>query len=211
MSRVRLAGLLLFAFIPLVLVLFLRTPVGLAPSIVLGVAIMLGHRFVAAPFMRRHIGARCFWCGMDLAGPGVATPFRSLGEAIPARACTGEHAGHLEAFARVVAAVRPALVVLVLMPVAGYLVLAAAAIAGSTLVPLEAARWAFKIPIAAAVVALSFGWPLGRMLRRNPAIDLPAHNLSLLGVQWTLWIFRIVGLFWLGQGLWALWMPVQAV
>jgi len=205
MSRVRLAGLFLFAFIPIVLVLLLRMPLGLALSIGLGVAIMLGHRFVARPFMLRHLDARCLWCGRDLVGPGVASPFRSGGEYVPARACAPDHARRLEAFARAVAAARPVLVALVLVPVAAYLVNAASAMAGRTLVPLEAARWGFKIPIAAAVVGLSFAWPLGRRLQREAAIDFPAHNLSLLGVRWTLWIFRIVGLFWLGQGLWALW------
>ena len=38
----------------------------------------------------------------------------------------------------------------------------------------------------------------------EPAIDFPVHNLFLLGVNTTFWVFRIVGLFWLGQGIWAL-------
>ena len=41
-----------------------------------------------------------------------------------------------------------------------------------------------------------------RRLTREPAIDLPSHNLSLLGVATTLWVFRIVGLFWLVQAAW---------
>jgi len=57
------------------------------------------------------------------------------------------------------------------------------------------------VPVASAVVALSFLWPLGRRTDAPPSIDFPPHNLALLGVRNTLWIFRIVGLIWLGQAV----------
>lgn len=203
MSRTRLVGVLLFLFIPTVLVLYLRMPFGLAPSVLSGIAIMLLHRRVARPFMDRHLAARCFWCGRDLAAQGVAAPFRSGRETIGARACDAVHAGQLVAFARAVAACRWLLAALILVPVAAYLGNALLAMAGTAPLTLDAARWMFKVPVAAAVVGLSLAWPLGRTLARDPAIDFPAHNLSLLGVSWTLWVFRVVGLVWLAQGGWA--------
>jgi hypothetical protein len=203
MSRTRLVGILLFLFIPTVLVLYLRTPFGLGPSVLSGIAIMLLHRRVARPFMDRHLSARCFWCGRDLAGAGVAAPFRSGRETIAARACTEAHAHDLVAFARAVAACRWLLVALILLPVAAYLGNALLTLAGTPLLSLEAARWMFEVPVAAAVVGLSLGWPLARSSAREPAIDFPAHNLSLLGVSWTLWVFRVVGAVWLAQAAWA--------
>jgi hypothetical protein len=200
-----LQGLLLFLFIPLVLVLYLRMPLGLAPSILGGIAIMVAHRFVARPWMERHLAERCFWCGR--AGAPVEAGFTSKGATIAARACTDDHRDDLHAFAHVVATAKPLLALLILVPVALYLLNALAAIAGKTIVPLEAAAWGFKIPIALAVVTLSFAWPLGRFLSREPAIDFPVHNLFLLGVNTTFWVFRIVGLFWLGQGVWVLVRP----
>jgi len=207
MYRTRLAGALLFLFIPLVLVLYLRMPLGLPASVFLGMALMLAHRFVARPFMERHLGRRCFWCGCDLAGPGVPSPFRSGGETIEARACSGTHADRLIAFARTVAAGRLVVFLLIVLPVLIYLGNAVLTIGGHGFLPLDTARVAFKIPIAVAVVTLSFAWPLGARLAREPAIDIPAHNLSLLGVSWTLWVFRIVGLFWLGQAAWSALRP----
>lgn len=195
-------GLLLFLFIPIVLVLYLRMPLGLAPSVLLGIAIMLAHRFVARPWMERHLGERCFWCGR--AGAPVAAPFRSKGAKVAARACTEDHRDRLHAFGRTVSAGRFALAVLILVPVALYLFNALAAIVGWKFVDLEAARWGFKIPIAVAVVTLSFAWPAGRSMTREPAIDFPVHNLFLLGVNSTFWIFRIVGLYWLGEGVYHL-------
>ena len=84
-----------------------------------------------------------------------------------------------------------------------YLANALLTIAGHGFMSIDTARAAFKIPIAVAVVSLSFAWPLGWKLARAPAIDFPAHNFSLLGVTWTLWVFRIVGLFWLAQAAWS--------
>jgi len=162
---------------------------------------------VARPFMERHLGRRCFWCGRDLAGPGVPAPFRSRGETIEARACSGTHADRLIAFARTIAAGRLVVFLLIVLPVLIYLGNAILTVAGHGFLPLDTARAAFKIPIAVAVVTVSFAWPLGAKLSREPAIDVPAHNLSLLGVSWTLWVFRIVGLFWLSQAAWSALRP----
>ena len=203
MSRPRLAGVLLFLFIPLVLVLYLRMPLGPVASVPVGIAIMLAHRRAARPFMDRHLARRCFWCGADLTGEGIPAPFRSRRETIEARCCTPEHAGRLAAFARAVAASRIVLAAAIVVPVLVYLANALMAPFGRAFLAPEAARWTFKVPIAAAVVSLSFLWPLGRGSSRAPAIDFPAHNLSLLGVSWTLWVFRVVGLFWLASAAWA--------
>ena len=201
MSRTRLAGLLLFLFIPLVLVLFLRMPLGLAGSILAGIAIMLAHRRVARPFMDRHLAVRCFWCGCDGGATGVDAAFHSGRETIAARACCEGHASDLRALGRVVAGAKLALGVAIFVPLVVYLVNALLSIGGWAPLSLDAARWVFKVPIAAAVVALSFAWPYGRTMSREPAIDFPVHNLSLLGARWTLWVFRLVGLFWLGQAV----------
>lgn len=202
MSRTRATGLLFFLFIPLVLVLYLRMPLGLSPSVLLGIALMIVHPWFARPFMDRHLDRRCFWCGRDLVAPGVRVPLRSGRATIEARACSGTHADRLIAFARTVAAGRLVVFLLIVLPVLIYLGNALLTIVGRGFLPLDTARAAFKIPIAVAVVTLSFAWPLGARLTREPAVDVPAHNLSLLGVAWTLWVFRIVGLFWLGQAAW---------
>ncbi len=58
----RLQGLLLFLFIPVVLVLFVQHPSPLAGSFGLGVVLMVGHRFLARPYMQRAAAAKCLWC-----------------------------------------------------------------------------------------------------------------------------------------------------
>ena len=201
MSSVRLTGALLFLPIPVVLALYLRRPLGLAPSIVLGVGIMVSHRFVARPFMDRGLSRRCYWCGRDLDGPGADASFVSRGEPVAARACDARHADDTIAFARAVGRARVPLAALIVLPVLVYLGIAVLAIVHRSPLAMDNAAWLFKVPVASAVVALSFLWPLGRRTDAPPSIDFPPHNLALLGVRNTLWIFRIVGLIWLGQAV----------
>ncbi len=200
----RVTGVLLFLFIPLVLVLYLRMPLGVAPSLLLGVGIMLAHRFAARPFLERHVADRCFWCGADAGPAAVEATFASRGKTVPARACSPRCGSRVDAFARFTAAARPVLAAMILVPVFAYLANGMLWIAGRDGIPPAAARWMFKAPIALAVVGASFLYPLGPRLGREPAVDFPVHNLFLLGVGNTLWVFRVVGLWWLAEGAFAL-------
>jgi hypothetical protein len=65
----RLQGLALFLFIPTVLVLFLVEPVHAPGALVLGVALMVVHRFLAKKHLDQNIDKRCLWCGDEIA-PG---------------------------------------------------------------------------------------------------------------------------------------------
>ena len=59
-------GVLLFLFIPLVLYLFVRHPEPIAASLAAGVGLMLGHRFLARPYMVRAMPRKCVWCNRVL-------------------------------------------------------------------------------------------------------------------------------------------------
>src|SRR2546425_11584503 len=73
MSLLFLQGAALFAFIPLVLFLYLQLPLGPGPSLGLGLVLMLGHRFIASPWMARHARERCLWCGRSGSMVGAGT------------------------------------------------------------------------------------------------------------------------------------------
>src|SRR5882672_4566212 len=62
------SGVVLFLFIPLVLVLFVRHPAPLGVSLGAGVLLMVGHRFLARPYMARVAPLKCVWCNRVLAG-----------------------------------------------------------------------------------------------------------------------------------------------
>src|SRR5713226_9188864 len=62
------SGVVLFLFIPLVLVLFVRHPAPLGVSLGAGVLLMVGHRFLARPYMAWAAPLKCVWCNRVLAG-----------------------------------------------------------------------------------------------------------------------------------------------
>ncbi len=55
-------GIVLFLFIPLVLYLFVAHPAPVAGSLVGGLALMAGHRFLARPYMLAARPYKCVWC-----------------------------------------------------------------------------------------------------------------------------------------------------
>src|SRR4029450_94862 len=86
-----LQGAALFAFIPLVLFLYLQLPLGPGPSLLIGAGIMLGHPFVASPWMARHARERCLWCAPPGTHP-VPLPIRAGGRDWTLAACGEPHA-----------------------------------------------------------------------------------------------------------------------
>jgi len=78
--NLRLAGLLLFLPVPVVLYLYTRMPLGELPSLLAGTLIMLTHALYARPFALRSAGRRCLWCGVELTGEEKPAE-RSGGEA----------------------------------------------------------------------------------------------------------------------------------
>jgi hypothetical protein len=229
--RTALEGLLLFAFIPVVLVLYLRQPLGPAPSIVLGLAIMFGHRYVAAPWMARHGTERCLWCGRMLGIGPVAFPpnsdpatsagrlgsdaeGRSPGTSQVARfeVLSGARAsavaacspGHEELAARFLTFVfhRRQLIALgIFVPLVLLLASSLALAAGRSLLPQEWNAWQFRTVVALTVVATSLAYRGVGQVDEPLRAAFPLHNLFLLGIRNTLWVFRIVGAWWLITGV----------
>ena len=81
------------------------------------------------------------------------------------------------------------------------LLLATLAAAASGLeAPVEEVTAFFKLAIGITVNLAAFGYPFVR--DRSPAaVPFPAHNFFLLGVRNLLWVFRLVGIWWIWQGL----------
>jgi hypothetical protein len=202
--RVQATGVLLFLFIPLVLFLFVRHPEPVGLSLAAGIVLMLGHRFLAQPYMERALPRKCLWCNRVLPpGEGDVLELRAGGREVRARCC----AGHREPAARFfsfLAAWRWPLRVGIFVPLLLLLAaLAAAALGRGATLP--AATALFRLVIGITVNLAAFGYlPTLAMLvpdRLPPAVPFPVHNFFLLGVRNLLWIFRLVGLWWIWQGL----------
>jgi hypothetical protein len=198
--RLALQGLGLFACIPLVLLLYLRQPLGPGASVMAGLVIMVGHRFVTEPWMARHATQRCVWCGRGLSGSPVHLQVTSGGRAITLAACCAAHRDHAARFLTFIsrrrAPIGAGIFVPLLLLLSGSLALAV----GRPFLPHEWNTWQFKTIVAFTVVLTSIAYRFSAIAEplRSP---FPLHNLFLLGIRNTLWVFRVVGAWWLVAGL----------
>lgn len=198
----RLAGLLLFLPVPVVLALFTQQPLGAWASLGLGVLLMATHRSYARPFALRRAGRRCLWCGGP-AGDGPSVALDEPGARTAWRACSREHGERLRRTLGWAVGHRVFLAAAILGSLIVFLALTSLAGLGlpAGLVP-EDAIAVFRLGVAAAVLPL--GWlaagrgPLGEPAGRLP---FPVHIQALVGTRWVLWLFRLVGLWWLAAGL----------
>jgi len=197
MSSLTLQGAALFAFIPLVLILYLQMPLGAAASTCLGLVLMFGHRLIAAPWMTRHATERCLWCGREALAQAQPLRIRSSGAERVLAACGTEHHEKAGRFLTFVERFRIPIGLGIFVPLLTLLLANLAQAAGRPFISHAASVLQFRTVVAITVVGAS----LGNLAIRRPAGSLtspfPLHNLFLLGIRRTLWVFRLVGAWWL--------------
>jgi hypothetical protein len=201
----RLAGVLLFLPVPLVLWLLTRAPLGVVPSVVLGIVLTLTHRLYARPFARGRADRRCLWCGGAIAAEGGPVSFE-LEEPLGRTAWTACGPLHADRLARFLgsterhprllrAGILGTLVVfLVALMLAGFHLL-------GHVLPSDAVAF-FRLGIAVSVLPL--GWWGPRAAARplqGMRVPFPVHIQALIGTRAVVWLFRIVGLVWLAQAI----------
>jgi len=193
-------GVLLFLFIPVVLYLFVQHPAPVGASLVAGVVLMLGHRFVARPYFLRVREAKCAWCNRWLEGRPDLERFAVVagGQEVLFVACPG-HALPARRFFAWVDRLRLPLRLGIGAPLLALLgALAAAAFGRGAAVPV--ATEAFRLVIGLTVHLAALGALLGTARETPARAAFPLHNFSLLGIRGILWIFRLVGIWWILAG-----------
>jgi hypothetical protein len=200
-SLTRLTGLLLFLPVPVVLWLFTRQPLGPWASLGLGAVLMLTHRLYARPFALARAESRCLWCGRS-AGEGPRLELEEPLGRTSWRACGDAHADRLARTLGWAARRRRFLAGGILGTLAVFLAGAAAAALGrpAWLEPGDPVAL-FRLGVAATVLPLGWRAPSAPVPSRDRRLPFPVHIQALLGTLWVLWLFRLVGLWWLGAGL----------
>ena len=194
--------MLLFLFIPLVLFLFVRHPEPAGASLIAGVVLMVGHRRLARPYMERALPVKCAWCNRVLpAGAGETLDLLSGGREIRARCC----AGHREPAARFFAFLeswRWPLRLGIFVPLLILLGTLAVSASGqqAPLAPLADTTALFQLVVGITVNVAALG-SLRTPARSSTTVPFPVHNFFLLGVRNLLWVFRLVGIWWIWVGL----------
>jgi hypothetical protein len=207
MLGITVQGLLLFSFIPLVLFLFLRQPLGPGWSVAAGLAIMAGHRLVAAPWMAKFADVRCLWCGR--VGASVSFPVVAGRRTWTMAACSDDHLDRVTRFLNFLHTTRPYVAAGIFAPLSLLLLASASAALGRPAARVETAALVFRIVVAFTVVTAATVPFVARMPSHGQPLrcGFPLHNLFLLGIRNTLWIFRIVGAWWLIDGVTRLLQP----
>lgn len=198
----RILGLLIFLPVPLVLALFLAVPFGAPASLAAGIVIMLTHRLYARPWALARAGTRCLWCGAP-AGDGPTIEIEEPPGRTEWRCCGASHEGRLRGFLGFAERHRALLLAGILGGLAAFLVVAvlAALHFAGPVVHADAAA-GFRIVIALSVLPLGFLGPRSRGARRDvPRAPFPVHIQALIGSAGVMWLFRLVGLWWLGAGV----------
>jgi hypothetical protein len=199
-------GVVLFLFIPLVLVLFVRHPAPLGVSLGAGVLLMVGHRFLARPYMARVATLKCVWCNRVLAGApeGKRAGETSIlelrqGDKVVEARCCAVHRQPATKFFTFLHTWRWPLRLGIFVPLL-FLLTSLAAAAARQPAPVDLATAWFKLVVGITVNLAAFGYFASGADSRL-AVPFPLHNFFLLGVRNLLWIFRLVGLWWIWQGL----------
>ncbi len=204
--RAAVLGMVLFLFIPVVLYLFVAHPAPVAGSLAAGLLLMAGHRFLARPYMLATRAHKCVWCNraFDEQPGGESTPQRAVelaqGGALPALellTCAA-HVAPTQRFFAFVDRCRLPLRIGIGLPLGlllGALVALSAGLGDWT----EPATALFRLAVGLTVHLAALGPWLGA-LRPESRAAFPVHNFYLLGIRAILWIFRLVGIWWIVVG-----------
>ncbi len=201
--QLRLQGIALFLFIPLVLYLFVAQPGPDLVALIAGVAIMFAHRFVAAPFVDKHIEKRCIWSGQEIA-PGCGYKVTSSGVTRTFYSFSDEYRDHAARFFTFAQKYAWPLRIAILGPLAFYLVMELLAAAGvhvtSHAVDLIVFQGIIGLTTLTTAITYRLVEPIPHM--KGPVnFPFPVHNIALLGIFWTLVVFGTVGIWWIYQAL----------
>jgi hypothetical protein len=199
----RIGGVLLFLPVPIVLLLFTRQPLGALPSLGIGVLLVLTHRVYARPFALARRDRRCLWCGGAVAPDAEPVVIVEPLGRTDWRACTAAHRERLARTLDWAARRRRFLAGGILGTLALFLALAVAAavVRPAGLKPADAVAM-FRLGIALTV--LPFGWlapTRGDPSGPSGPLPFPVHIQALIGTVSVLWLFRLVGLWWLAAGM----------
>ncbi len=193
-------GVVLFLPIPVVLVLFVQHPDPLWLSLAVGLGLMVGHRLVARPWMQRVSTRKCLWCngllphGMEVESESKELILGTGSSAVSARVHL-DHGDSVRRFFTFVNRFKGAMRLGIFLPLGLLLVTLILAATGRE-VPLMTVTRTFQLLIGLTVSFGAWGY-LTEEAKDPEQIPFPVHNFFLLGLRNLLWIFRIVGLWWI--------------
>ena len=194
-------GILLFIFIPIVLFLFLQHPFGVPYSLLIGIAIIIAHRFVARPFFFENANRRCFWCARRT-NPRVRCEVKA-GNIVTVELCNPFCKESAKRFFDFCDRFKMFIRLGIFVPLVWYLVVSLLNDFRVFHFEPDWNKFIFRFFVAITVVTISFAYPKGRTTHKA-VFPFPIHNLFLIGAKNTLLVFRYVGIWWILDSLYFL-------
>jgi hypothetical protein len=197
----RLQGLLLFLVLPLAIYLLVSQPCWPLPALLVGVGLLLSHRFLASPFVRQKLWQRCVWTGAEIA-PGCEYRIRARGGEWVFRAFSERERDRAARFFTFCHRYAWLLRIVFLGPLAFYVVmeiLRLTGIAGGTSSDVNRMVFLGTIGLACLLVyvACRLVEPIPHHAKEIVSFPFGVHVFALLGISWTLLIFAFTGAWWI--------------
>jgi hypothetical protein len=152
---------------------------------------MIAHRFAAIPFMNRYKHLRCLWCGRT-SRSRVQQTVGPIEFEFCQQDCITKAKRFLDFCSRYVLLLRAG----IFIPLGWYVITMIATAFNLMHFPEDWNHFIFQFFIAVTVVSISLLYGIGKETS-TPSFPFPIHNLFLLGIQNTLMVFRIVGIWWI--------------
>jgi hypothetical protein len=133
----------------------------------------------------------------------VLFPVTSGGRQIGVAACRVAHRDHAARFLTFIWHRRVPIGIGIFVPLLLLLSGSLALAAGRPFLAQEWNTWQFRTIVAFTVVvtSIAYRYSVGETPVAQLRSPFPLHNLFLLGIRNTLWVFRLVGAWWLVAGL----------
>ena len=195
--RVYMEGVALFLFIPLTLFIMLVFPLGILLSLLTAIALIGSHRFIARPYMMKNKEHKCLWCNMIPEKMVHSTIIVKEGQKeLTFNACQEKCQQEIIKFFSFTGNYGQWIKWCIIIPLFLYIVGSLLLLSGFYHWDIKWNKVFFKGIIAFCVIVISIVYKI-KTKSKELSFPLPIHNLLLLGIRNTLWIFRIVGVWWL--------------
>jgi hypothetical protein len=150
--------------------------------------------------MARHATERCLWCGRFGRFGETFTVLAGGHEHVVA-ACRPAHRDDAARFLTFIARWRIPIAIGIFVPLVVLIAGSLAQAAGHPFLAHDWNAWQFRTIVALTVVATSVAYRPVQQPAEPLRSPFPLHNLFLLGIRNTLWVFRLVGAWWLVAGV----------
>ncbi len=143
--------------------------------------------------MNKYKHLKCLWCGKTFEKPPVVMGIDGVSFSV----CSEKHRDLVLKFCLFVDKFKIPVSLGIFLPLIFYVITTSLIPFGIEVLTIPWERFVFRFFIALTVVSVSFLYRMQDIKDTEISFPFPVHNLFLLGIRSILWIFRIMGIWWI--------------